>query len=300
MKNKFLFISVFSACLIFSFSSHAQVKDESITSQMLKDDQPLIKAALAGSIFIIRQDYILRSTNTENKKEYGKGSNPYFGRIYGFGVLCIKKMWTDIKFKTPWTYDKNYIEYDKSDTMKPELSILAIKAPSDSAFAEKKYTIKKDSVISKDTAKQSILLGTKTIFAYDIVIDSAQKTVRSDKINKKDSTGWLVIAYTNSDFYKNDSLPVNIGVYKTTLHFSDSTGEAAIGKMPVTDNIIGGAYFNTNISPGRIEVVFSGIIVKKVLNWYVVRPPKPIANFQKNTGNSPKGFNMNGEDPDNK
>ncbi|MFH0865872.1 MAG: hypothetical protein V1904_06735 [Bacteroidota bacterium] len=300
MIQKIILISFCSAFSIISLNTNAQVKNETVTSQLLKDDQMLIKEALAGSIFIIRQDYILKSTNTANSKEYGKGSNPYFGRMYGFGVLCIKKMWTDIKFKTPWIYDKNYIESEKSDTMKPVLSSLAVKAPSDSVFMQKKYTIKTDTIVSKDTSKQHILLGAKTIFAYDIIIDSAQKTVRTDKINRKDSTGWLVIAYTNSDFYKNDSLTVNTGVYKTTLHFNDSTGEAAINKMPVTDNIIGGAFFKTIIYPGKIEVVFSGILVKKVLHWYVVQPPKSIANSQKKTGNSLKANNMNGGDSDNK
>jgi hypothetical protein len=296
MIKKILFIYVFSAGLLFSFSSHAQVKNESNTTLLAKEDQSLIKAALAGSIFVIRQDYILKSTNTGNKKEYGKGSNPYFGRIYGFGVLTTKKLWTDIKFKTPWTYDKNYIEFDKSDTMKPELSILSIKAPDDMVFSEKKYSIKDSSNI-KDTTKQKFIFGTKTIFAYDINMDTTQKTIRSER-NLKDSTGLLVIAYTSSDFYKNDSLPVNIGIYKTTLHFNDTTNEAIISKMPVTENIIGGAFFKTVVSPGNIDIVFSGIIIKKVLNWYVVRSPRMNKNLPKKIGNPPKENDADKEDPD--
>ena len=275
-----ILIIFLSPVLVFSQSNYGN-----ITTQFSKEDQSLIKNALEGSIYILRQEYVLKSTNASNTKEYGKGSNAYFGKIYGFGVLSNKRLWTDSKIKTPWLYDKNFTESEKSDTLKPVISKLSIKNPGGKVFIMKSFTYK-DSVKSKDTSKHKITFN-KNIFFYEL--KDTIKTVRTEK-SCRDTLGWLVIATSKEDLSKNDSVPFNIGVYRVNLHFNDSTNEALISKMPVTDNIIGGAFFTTSVTPGRIDLMFAGIVTKKLLNWYVEALPENMSAINKgDIGTAPKG-----------
>lgn len=231
-----------------------------IFSGLLTDDQNMIRKATDSVLYIIRQDYVLRDTTNKIPSEYGRGGKEYFGRIYALAIISDNKLWCDAKIRAPWLEDVNFKPYQHIDSVRPYLSKTAIRQINQRKFQESDIQLfglqsKYDSLINK----------------IGICYYSQKKLLKGIKyLNEtKDSTGWIILAYTSEDFSHNDSCNINLSIFKAQPHFKPNEADAVVKAPSITQNIIGGIYMNIAFSIGEIEVFFSGILNKRSLNWYV-------------------------------
>lgn len=235
--------------LIAGISSQSQTTIDKFPGFVTFDDQ-LIKTALDSTLFIIRQDYVLQSTNPENPKEFGKGGNPYFGRIYSVAISAGNRLWADGRLKTPWLYDENYKGYENADSLKPVLTNTYIRRVSEKNF-------RKASVILDDSLKSDI-------FYYLLKQDLRGVTYLQ---GSKDSAGWAVIVYTREDISLNDSCDLYIFSFRPRPQFRNNN--VATIKMIQKENILGGGYFTAGISVGSIRFSLAGMLFRKAQAWMV-------------------------------
>ena len=253
---------LFSAVLFINTTVLAQPSIDKIPGLISFDDQ-LIKAALDSVFFIVRQDYVLRYTRGNIAKDFGRGGNEYFGRVYGLVVLSENKFWADGRLKTPWLLDENYRDFQSVDTLIPVLTNTSFRRISEKSF--KKYN-----VIIKDSSKSDY-------FYYETMKDLRSV---SNNPNTKDSMGWLVIAYTKDDIQHNDSCDVYLFPFRPRPQYKNNS--YAPIKMPQKEYILGGGYFTVNISVGQIRFSYAGVLYKKAQNWLISLIAAPVKKEELN------------------
>lgn len=252
-----LIISLFSSTSLFAQLDISK-------GLLISDDQRFIRQALDSSLVIVRQDYVLKSTTGLDSTEWGRSGNPWFGRGYSLGIIAGDYIWANIRSKTPWANDPNLKKYEKADTLKPSLSNAGFRH-----FYSQNYS---DAV---NTNTDSLLAVYKPL-----------QQVLGLKFgnNHGEQQGWIVLAYSSKPLNINDTSKIELSIFKTTAIFNDSTREALLNKVPEKDNIIGGIFVTTRITTGNIQVLISGILLKKPLNWYIqaIEPPKEIVPESEN------------------
>lgn len=272
--KKVIVLLFFNCLLINAFSQANRI--------LFTSEQEFILKATDSVLYIIRQDYVLRDTISINPNEYGRGGREYFGRIYTLGIVSEGKLWCDAKVNNPWLFDPNYNQFQHLDTIRPVLSKIAIRQINSRNFVNLDLQI-----ITKQTEYDSLL---NKLVITNYIPKNQMKSIANIK-ETKDSTGWLLLAYTNDEISKNDSCNINIAIYKSQPRFKQNSCEAEIKQPIVTQNLLGGFYFNTNISIGKIDVIFSGILNKRPVNCYISTIPK-IKPIEKKEDHSLTPINM--------
>jgi hypothetical protein len=230
----------------------------------LTDNQLLIKKSLDSALFIIRQDYVLRNTSRVNPIDYGSEKNEYFGRIYRFAILSDNKLWCDSKISAPWIFDKNYQLLGKVDSIRPVLSKIAIRPLLKKHFQEF-IADRKILSLSNDTIPEQLRIT--AITAKDLA-----KGV-SVSHDTRDSSGWIVIAYTNREISVNDSTEIKLLIYRPNPGFKPNKHEVEIKAPPLNENILGGFYFTVKYSVGMIQLAFSGVLHQEKETWILSAIP---------------------------
>ncbi len=236
-----------------------------ITKNLFTSEQEFISKATDSVLYIIRQDYVLRDTTQNNPNEYGRGGKEYFGRIYTLAIASENKLWCDAKIRTPWLLDANYNPYKRIDSIKPYLSKTAIRP-----INQRKFMPSDIQLFEIQSEYDSLL--SKINLCY-FIFKTPIKEIKNIK-ETKDSTGWVILAYTSEDITRNDSCNINIAIYKAQPQFKSAEVDAVIKSPAITQNILGGIYINPIFSVGKIELLFSGILNKRTLYWYVSSLPK--------------------------
>ena len=248
MKN--LFFGILALCFFNVIKTYSQVTIDKFPGFVTFDDQ-LIRVALDSAFVVVRQDYVLKSTNPKNPKEFGRGGNAYFGRVYGVAVISGNKLWADGRLKTPWLYDEHYKDYESADSLRPVLTNLYIRRISEKNF-------RKVSLELADTNKSDFFYynAKKMDFRGIPEITTA-----------KDSNGWVVIAYSKEDMTINDSCDVFLFSFRPKPQFKNNSFAAV--KMVQKENILGGGYFSANITVGIIRFNLTGMLYRKNSGWLV-------------------------------
>ncbi len=219
-------------------------------------DQKLVRMAVDSSLCVLRQDYTL--TNQKGM-QYGRNGKEYFGRTYSIGVMADNKVFTDARLLRPWEADANFDKFKTADSIKPRLNPTYARPLTKSAYV----------TVIPDTTLQ----GTDSTIAMLTSPDTTSNIGRAR--NSPDRGGWLVVVASPAGFSTNDTLPLNYTIYKAQPQFTETGGKGYIKNMPVKENFIGGVYFISRISLGKITFIAAGILEKDKSGWYVQAFPGP-------------------------
>ena len=226
-------------------------------------DQKLVRMAIDSSLCILRQDYTL--TNQKGM-HYGRNGKEYFGRIYTIGVMTDNKVYTDARLLRPWEADANYDKFKAADSIKPRLSATYARPLTRSTYV----------IVIPDTV---VPAGADSSIA---ALSSPDTTSNIGRVrNTSDRGGWLVLAASPAGFPTNDTLPLNYTIYKAQPQFTEANSKGYIKNMPVKENLIGGVYFISRITLGRITFIAAGILGKDKTGWYV--QAFPVTNYLTHT-----------------
>lgn len=215
-------------------------------------DKRLISAAVDSSLCIVRQDYILKDSNNN---AYGWQNKDYFGRTYQLGVITGKQIWVDKKTATPWAMDNIYDRYKNNDTIKPELSQVAVRFLPGTGFRNVTYRIN-----NSMTDFASYPLETERI-----TIPNVKRSKRGD--------GWLVVVHSREDITQKEECALEYTIYMPNITFAEGANEAVVQKMPVKEKIIGGVYYTYQVRAGQVQFFVAGILRKKGSGWVIESLP---------------------------
>lgn len=232
--------------------------------RLLSGNQEIIQKAIDSAIVIVRQDYVLQSTNNP-ALTFGRGDNPFFGRKYAIAVLSENHLLFDISLKTPWFDDPNYTEYRGSDTLKPILK---------EAWAKPIYG---NTYIQIVTDTSLLTCQIDSVFKSNgIGICPSPFTATGLKIKPMDSDreGWLVLGSSETDLSDNDTLPVKVTIYREKPEYNPTERAGKIKSPAQPAKILGGFFVFPEYRMGTVQFYMSGIFIKKILNYYVAAIPE--------------------------
>jgi hypothetical protein len=240
---------ILTTLLILVCSSSFLFAQLDISKGLISDDQRFVRQAIDSALVIVRQDYVLKSTTGLDSTEWGRSGNPWFGRGYSLGVIAGDFVWVNSRINTPWAGDPNLKKYEKADTLKPLLSNAGIRHLYCPKYieAERNHV---DSLLSSYKFRHS---------AKGLNFGNTHG----------DQQGWIVLAYSQKPLADNDTSKIELSIYKASVIFNDSIGEALLNKIPDKENIIGGIFITTQITTGNVQLLISGILTRKLLNWYI-------------------------------
>jgi hypothetical protein len=244
-----LMLTLLTTTLMTPATSYAQ-SNPGTDASFVSGDQKLVRMAIDSSLCVLRQDYTL--TNQKGM-QYGRNGKEYFGRTYTIGVMADNKVFTNAQLLKPWEGDANYEKFKAADSIKPRLS---------ATFARPLVKSTYVTVIPDTTAQ-----GSDSAIA---MLSSPDTTTNIGRVrNSPDRGGWLVVVASREGFPTNDTLPLNYTIYKAQPQFTETNNKGYIRNMPVKENLIGGVYFISRISLGRITFIAAGILGKDKTGWYV-------------------------------
>jgi hypothetical protein len=246
--------AILATFIIALFSSSSLFAQFDISKSLFSDDQRFVRQAIDSALVIVRQDYVLKSTTGLDSTEWGRSGNSWFGRGYTLGIKAGDFVWANSRINTPWTGDQNLKKYEKADTLKPLLSSTSIRP-----IYSREY------LYAKRSDEDSLLAA---FSLHKPIAGLALGNMHGEQ------QGWVVLAYTVKPISVNDTSTIELSIFKTIVTFNDSIADALLNKVPEKENIVGGVFVTTNITTGNIQLLVSGILIKKLLNWYI-RPIVP-------------------------
>lgn len=247
------------AILLYGMVAHGQVLEQFLTA-----DQQFIKKTTDSVLFVVRQDYILRDTTTGT--EYGRGGREYFGRAYGLVVLSEDKLWGENKLKMPWLADTYFAQYSEVDSIQPILSKTAIRSINGKEFRE--VAIEQLATTTYDSLLEKVALTSYPLKEELPSIAQQAATQNQD--------GWLVVIYMKGKVTEDENGNLYHLIYRPKPNFNPNSLESKIVDPSITTNVLGGIYFTTNISIGKMELTFAGVLNKRPINWYISTLPQEI------------------------
>ena len=230
----------------------------------LTGEQTFIKKATTDVLYIVRQDYILRDTTSVNPNEYGLGGHDYFGRVYRLAVLSENKLWCENSIKTPWKFDSNFEEYKNNGAIRPVLGKIAVRKINESHYSY--IDISGIQTTNYDTLLSKLSVS---IFGFSDNLPGIENIKE-----KKDGNTWIVLASTKEDIQTNDSCAIKLTIYKFPVRFSEDKLDAPVKNPTITKNLLGGILFNEQITTGKIELLFTGVLNQRQTNWYISTLPE--------------------------
>lgn len=243
-KNVLILLTIFALPTILS----AQWSQSLFNSS----NQQLVETAVRDGIILVRQDFQLCDTLTNQK--YGRNHELNFGTAYSIAVKVQDALSVSNEFVRPWEFDGNFIPYRNSQ-YRPIISKTSIRSLSDSTFMDFQYDIRnvralKDSVV--------------------YFIDSLSHDKRGfiiDRI-KGEKDGWLVWAVVN-DSANVEKENISLVTYKLKMTLEEGLRKYTIEQPAISGHILGGIYVCPVVtSIGTIEFMFEGLIVSNDnVNW---------------------------------
>jgi hypothetical protein len=229
--------------------SQPSSKDDLINSIFSNKSYEFLLPVFDSSLYIIRQDYTLIDGAGN---EYGRNKDAFFGKKYGLGVVTDSGIYTTTDILVPWEDDKNFNKFKNNDSLKPHLSKIFYKRLNDKTFSP------------METGQS------KKIVDSSLIIFRAPDSLPyiADAINLKDTTGWIVLAKSREDPGMTDSFLLNLSIIRPVFS-EDSTGKMYIRNLAAKDNFIGGIFYTSHISLGKILFSASGILKKDGNGWYI-------------------------------
>ena len=155
-------------------------------------------------------------------------------------------------------YEVNYDKYKDSLKYQPKLYKTYYRGLTDSAFTDMSFNID-DNI----TLHDNIL--------YNVPFPEFEQGFTFDTKRNGEKKGWLVFVGSKSDVAENDTISLQLTIYRTELEFQEDTFQYEIKKPAVIQTILGGFYINPVFDGvGKIRFDLSGVVRKIKDKWYVV------------------------------
>lgn len=250
----------------------------------------LMLSAISDIVFVIKQEYGLKSTKTKNEMLYSPLKSTNTDAVYGIGAISMNRLFAETYFQKPWETDKNYAKL-KSDTLKPALGKLYTRSALSNEYTFFNCSVVQDSLIIPDTSKNA----NKNLKYYNMleIKNFSHSMQMGRKNNFNDSCGILVVYYTdkNTDITKKPESPVSVAIYNVTVTFDPKTHISSQVNAPINGTIIGGAFLSVNAADGLIAFDLKGMLCFKDSKWVVSKLPPPLKFKQSKNPNNPTGTN---------
>lgn len=211
-------------------------------------NKSLIEQAVEGAVYLVRQEYQLKSSSGES---FGRGASEYFGKAYRIGILVDRQLWIPTNIRKPWAHDPNFAEY--SQTHEPFCSVLKIK-PINQDVDYRSFKI-----FEIDTS-QSITFFSPGFIGIPIANDLPEQ-------------GNMLIYYIERENSPDES-PVKSSFIRLNKLVWDESGTAEIQEIQFKDRLIlGGAFFSEEVHLGKIEVKLVALYIETGDHWVLQAPP---------------------------
>ncbi len=256
---KILLLVIIAICS----NTQTEAQFNNLLKVFLSEEQRFIKAAIDSTIFIVRQDYVLRDMSKTPPVEYGRAGMDFFGRTYGLGIIANNRLWVPISTSTPWLADENFLNYSQADSLRPFLTTVNTR----SLFSSEYENWNIEPKLSE--SKYDSILNSSYIYSYNLPEKHKSLNIKNNSID----SGWVLLAYCPRKFADYDTSEIEFAIYKTNPIFNPATNTAILKKVPDLENIIGGLFFNVNISVGKIEILLAGIIYQEDSVWTISNIP---------------------------
>lgn len=242
-------LTILALCMV--GLAYGQVDSSSIRLPKLvmhNANKSLIEQAVEGAVYLVRQEYQLKSPAGES---FGRGIADYFGKAYGIGILVNRQLWMPTNIRKPWTQDPNFAEYSR--THEPFCSVLKIKPINQNID----YRSFKSVEIDTSQSVTYFSPGTNGIpIAQDLPVE-----------------GNLLIYYVERDNNPDDD-PIKSSFIRLTKLVWDESGTAEMQEIQFKDRLIlGGALFSEEVHVGRIEVKLVALYIDTGDHWVLQAPP---------------------------
>ena len=239
-------------------------------SEKLSSNQYIIKNAVDSALFIVQQNYALK--DTETGEMYGRGGNDYFGREFYLAANISENVVIPASIRKPWVKDEAFQSYRDDTTIRPVLSKQTARHVTDTVHNTYGYEDHNktplDSLYQKNEMYRTNVSFTAKHIPY------IQKAT--------DSTGWMVVAYTETPLRENPNAKAKYYIYKVQPDFSVHDSLAFVEK-PKVDNIIGGFWITDSISTGHAHFRIAGMLCNTEEKWYIRNfPVNPVKNTPQN------------------
>lgn len=208
-------------------------------------NQQLVEDAVRKGIILVRQDYQLRDTLTNQK--YGRNHETNFGTVYSIAAIVQNALSVSDRFVSPWEYDSNYDHY-RSSQYQPIISKTLIRDVADSTYTELQY------------GKNNIRALKDGIVYY---VDSLSHPDRGFIIDhsKGEKDGWLVWVFTN-DTTRLTNASLSLVTYKYKATIEEGLNKYSVKQPTVSGRILGGVYVCPRTTTiGTLEFMFEGLII---------------------------------------
>jgi len=219
-------------------------------------DQAFVYEAIQESVLILRQDYVIVD---DNGKRFGRDNKDYYGTVYFIGIAADNRIWCSNIINSPWLIDATA---DYSEEFKPEVSKLYILNKKTKQF---------------DFIKRSVIEGSEKEILQKMNLYYFKYDTKGIEVlyNYMAKDGWVVLAYTDVNA-KDADIQNNMkwAIFKRTLSYKAGENSAIIENFPAISNVIGGAFVVPFFHNGNVTFKLSGLIDKKVMNWYVTSLPQ--------------------------
>ncbi len=224
-----------------------------ILNKMRSSEQEFLRFTTDSALLIVRQDYILITTDSVSPKEFGSDGRTWFGRGYALGVVVDGAIIIPSILLKPWVFDAPYIPFQQVDTLKPKATDLSVRHFDQAVFTT--ITQRADTLCWPDSS------------ASAAIVHNAMPVLPVD-FQTTDTSGWLVLAYA-------DSLTGTVTLKRFQVGWMDAKNNTI---RPPEDpaRLLGGVYLTLKFTTGNMQVQAAGFVVKKLFNWMIekIEPTK--------------------------
>ncbi len=300
-KSIAIFLFIFTI-VVFS----APLKAQKCTLSSKPSSDSIMLAAISDVIFIVKQEYGLKSTNPKNNTIYSPLKSNLTDVVYGVGSTSMNKLYVESYIIKPWLTDKNYLKL-KKDTLIPALGKTYFRKFNSKSYEPIMCSVIADSLIVPDTSRYA----NKNLSYFQLEMSSDKNSPIGNSIyrnnNANDSTGIIVIFYVpkNTEFPKNPESDFKVEIRNAIVHFDSKTQLAIIDNIQVNGTVIGGGFFSVNALNGGISFDLKGLLCFSNSKWAISNlPPQYILKKKKNAsstdpGSDPKRNQLNLENQNN-
>lgn len=217
-------------------------------------NQQLVEQAVRNGVVLLRQDYQLLDTVTNER--YGWNHRDMFNSVYSVGIKVGGGYVVSDRFVHPWSYDGRYLDLT-GVTYVPVVSKTMGRIITDTVMTEIKYGVSdvcplEDSLAYRIDCEDSELEG--------FPVDSSA--------GAKD--GWLVWVVAE-DSTLSDSSELSLVTYRHSMTLDKDTLRYQLPDPVASDYIIGGFYVvPQNTAVGVLDFKLAGFATQKDGIWYLV------------------------------
>lgn len=241
MKKILLVYLIIITSQAFAFAQWSQ-------SMFNSPNQQLVEDAVRKGIVLVRQDYQLQDTLTNQK--YGRNHETYFGTVYSIAAKLQNALSVSERFVSPWEYDSNFAQYNNSH-YQPIISKTMFRALSDSSYTELHYN-------------RNYIRALEEGIVYHV--DSLSHPDRGFIVDRSigEKEGWLVWVFA-SDTTQLSNESLSLVTYKHKVTLEEGLNKYMVTQPGVSGHILGGIYVCPNITViGTVDFLFEGLIVHDV------------------------------------